>query len=268
VVTAEAHEGDNVQCLVSCGGAAWGQEIVVVDPATCLLCRPGQVGEIWVKGPSNAQGYWDRVGETEATFRAYLADSGAGPYLRTGDLGFLDRGHLYVTGRVKDVVILRGRNHYPQDIESTVGDAHPGLGTHAGAAFSVDIDGEEQLVVLHEIDRAHRHEDWAKVVHHVRRAIVEQHEVEPYAVVLPRQASLPRTTSGKIQRRRCRQLYLDGQLKIVHQWVARTRSRAAPNVRQHAPPSLGVAGQAPISRADVGLFPSVGQPESETEVGG
>jgi acyl-CoA synthetase (AMP-forming)/AMP-acid ligase II len=260
VVASDDGDTQDVQRLVSCGRPAWRQKIAIVDPATSLVRGPGQVGEIWIQGPSNAQGYWGRVGESAATFRAYLADSDEGPYLRTGDLGFLDQGQLYVTGRVKDVVILRGRNHYPQDIESTVGEAHAALVTHGGAAFSIDIDGEERLVVLHEVDRAYRHEDWARVVNRIRRAIVERHEVEPYAVVLPRQASLPRTTSGKIQRRCCRQLYLDGQLKVVHQWVSpANKLRVDPGGHAHAAVSTDLASQGPLGDRQAELFSSLSQ---------
>ena len=151
-------------------------------PVHSAAVRPGRVGEIWIKGPSNAQGYWNRPRETDGTFRARLADTHEGPYLRTGDLGFQDQDNLYVTGRWKEVVILRGRNHYPQDIELTAGQAHPALNSHRGAAFSVDAQGEECLVVVHEVGRSHREEDWASVVHQIRRSIVEHHEIDVHAV--------------------------------------------------------------------------------------
>lgn len=263
VVDANGEKARNVQRLVGCGRAAWGQEIAIVDPATNAVCAPGQVGEIWIKGPSNGQGYWNRPGETSVTFRAFLEDSGCGPYLRTGDLGFIDFGQLYVTGRVKDVVILRGRNHYPQDIESTVSETHPALGSYAGAVFSVDVAGEERLVVLHEVDRGHRNEDWASVVNRIRQTIVEHHEIETHAVVLPRQASLPRTTSGKIQRRRCRQLYLDGQLKVVHQWISRTAHRDTPGNREASGTGRQFGGGSGVCDAPPALFGPVSLP-SET----
>src|SRR6185295_10150913 len=119
----------------------------VADPESRTLCPPGRVGEIWVAGPSIAQGYWNRPQEAAEVFDARLAD-GEGPFLRTGDLGFLDGGELYVTGRLKDLIILRGRNHYPQDIELTAELSHPALQPGSTAAFAIQVEGEERLAVM------------------------------------------------------------------------------------------------------------------------
>ncbi|HSG39484.1 MAG TPA: amino acid adenylation domain-containing protein, partial [Thermoanaerobaculia bacterium] len=155
---------------------------------------------------------WNRPEETERTFGARLPD-GDGPFLRTGDLGFLDGGELFITGRIKDLIILRGRNHYPQDIELTAERSHPALRGVVGAAFSVDAAGEERMVVVHEVDRhAGGLDDVAEAV---RRAVAEEHEALVHEVVLVPQGGVPRTTSGKIQRRGCRELYLAGELHAL-----------------------------------------------------
>jgi acyl-CoA synthetase (AMP-forming)/AMP-acid ligase II len=187
-----------VQRLVGCGQPVPGHQLVIVDPATLRECPDGEVGEILIQGPSVAQGYWNRETETDEVFGAHV-EGRDGRFLRTGDLGFFRDGELYVTGRVKDVIIIRGRNHYPQDIEQSAEEAHPAL--LAGAAFALDdVGGGERLVVVHQIDRQHRGADHHQIIQAIRRAIVEQHELDPYAIVLIRQTSLPITSSGKVQR--------------------------------------------------------------------
>src|SRR5262249_28759517 len=129
--------GEEGRSLVGCGGPS-DQAVVIVDPVSGLRGDPDEVGEIWVSGPSVAQGYWNRQAETEETFHAYLLDTGDGPFLRTGDLGFQQDGELFVTGRLKDLIIIRGRNYYPQDIERTVEECDAALRPGCGAAFSVE----------------------------------------------------------------------------------------------------------------------------------
>ena len=170
-------------------------------------------------GGSVAQGYWNRANDTLADFYACTADDPTIRYMRSGDLGFFSDGHLFITGRVKEVIIVRGRNLYPQDIELTVGRVHPALAAGTGAAFAVEIDGDERLVTVHEVDRQYRNGDFDDLFRSVRRAVVTEHELDPYAIVLIRQASLPRTTSGKIQRNLCRQQYVAGELNVVAKWV-------------------------------------------------
>jgi acyl-CoA synthetase (AMP-forming)/AMP-acid ligase II len=133
--------------------------------------------------------------------------SSAGPFLRTGDLGFVQDGELYVTGRLKDLIVIHGRNHYPQDIESTVQAVHPGLRPEAGAAFEIEKGGQPRLVVVQEVERRCRQLDPAKVVGDIRQAVAEQHELQVHDVQLLEPGSLPRTSSGKIQRHACRQGY-------------------------------------------------------------
>jgi acyl-CoA synthetase (AMP-forming)/AMP-acid ligase II/acyl carrier protein len=213
-----------VQRLVGCGQPIPGHSIVIADAATLEECPDGEVGEILIQGPSVTQGYWDRPKETEEVFGAHV-EGREGRYLRTGDLGFFRDSELYVTGRVKDVIIIRGRNHYPQDIEQSAEEAHPAVLT--GAAFALEDAAGERLVVVHQLDRQHRSGDHQQIIQAIRRAIVEQHELDPYAIVLIRQTSLPITSSGKVQRNLCREQYLADQLRVVHSWINPAASRQA-----------------------------------------
>jgi amino acid adenylation domain-containing protein len=205
--------------LVGCGGAGAGHEICIVDPERFTRCEAGTVGEIWVSGPSVANGYWNREQETAETFEARLADTDEGPFLRTGDLGFLLDGELFITGRRKDLIIIRGRNHYPHDLEATAEKAHPALRACIGAAFSVEAEGEERLVLVHEINPRIQAET-GTVIAAVRQAIAEEHELQVYAVALTHPGEVPRTTSGKIQRFLCRKSFLAGGLRILGEWRA------------------------------------------------
>jgi len=223
----QAHEASSedkdTKILVSIGNSHPDQIVIIVDPETHIACPPDRIGEIWVSGPSVAQGYWHRPEETEQTFHAHLADSGKGPFLRTGDLGFMSNGELFITGRLKDLIIIRGSNHYPQDIEQTVEKSHPLLHAPGGAAFSIDRDGEERLVVVQEVERqalsqpAHLSK-FDEIIAAIRLAIAEEHELQVYAIALIKPSSLPKTSSGKVQRRSTREAYLDGSLAIVHEW--------------------------------------------------
>ncbi len=194
-----------------------GQKVVIVDPETSRRCAEEEVGEIWLRGPSVAGGYWGRPELTESAFRASTAE-GEGPFLRTGDLGFRHRGNLYVAGRLKDLIIIRGRNHYPQDIEVTVEKSHPALRPGCSAAFAVEAGGEERLVVVQEVRREARHADFSEVLDAIRRAVAEEHEVQLLAAVLIRTATLAKTSSGKVRRQACREAYLSGELAVVAAW--------------------------------------------------
>jgi amino acid adenylation domain-containing protein len=201
--------------LVSSGRPAEGLTLVMADPESRTLCPPGQVGEIWVAGPSIAQGYWNRPEQSAEVFGARLADGGReGPFLRTGDLGFVDGGELYVTGRLKDLIILRGRNHYPQDIELTAELAHPALQPGSTAAFAVQVQGEERLAVVVE-RRPRSQEGIAGVAPAVRRAVAEEHEVQVHVVALVPPGTVLKTSSGKVRRGACRDLLLNGRLESV-----------------------------------------------------
>lgn len=193
------------------------QEVVIADPDTLTRNVEQQVGEIWVTSPSVTQGYWKRPEDTASTFGVHLA-SGEGPFLRTGDLGFIKDGELFITGRLKDLIIIRGSNHYPQDIEQTVEKSHAALRANCSAAFSVDIAGEEQLVIVSEVERQYLNTDLAPVVANIRQAIAEQHELQTSVIQLIKTGSLPKTSSGKVQHRGTREAFLDGQLDVVYEW--------------------------------------------------
>lgn len=209
-------QGEAIQTLVGCGRADEGLEIVIADPASWLPCAPGKIGEIWIKGTSVAQGYWEKPEVTEETFNARLADSGDGPFLRTGDLGVFNAQDLYIVGRLKDLIIIRGRNYYPQDIERASEASHPGLRAGNVAAFSVDAEGEERLVIVQEVERtAVRRLDTDAALDAIARAVTAEFEIVPYAVVLARPATILKTSSGKIQRRATRSAFLDGTLTVI-----------------------------------------------------
>ncbi|MEH1940520.1 MAG: amino acid adenylation domain-containing protein [Nostoc sp.] len=207
-------ESEHTQTFVSCGQVVPLQKIAIVNPETLTRCQANEVGEIWVSGPSIGQGYWNRPQETEQTFHAYLKDTHQVPFLRTGDLGFLHNEELFITGRAKDLIIIRGRNLYPQDIELTTERSHSSLRSGSGAAFSVEVGNQEQLVVVQELEfRAKPNVE--EVIAAIRQAVAEEHEVQVHAVILIKPGSLPKTSSGKIQRRATKADFLADQLKIV-----------------------------------------------------
>lgn len=211
--------------LVGSGGNLLDQRIIIADPETKLEMPPGKVGEIWVSGPSVAMGYWNRQEETTYTFRAHLADTDDGPFLRTGDLGFFQDGELFVTGRRKDLIIIRGANHYPQDIEWSAENAHPRLRQDACAAFSLEAEGRERLVVAQEVDRR-KQEDYDPIIAAIRKQVAAEHDVVVEGVVLLPAGSIPKTSSGKIQRQACRQGVIDRSLQVVAQWFSWEDRRA------------------------------------------
>jgi acyl-CoA synthetase (AMP-forming)/AMP-acid ligase II/acyl carrier protein len=198
--------------LVGTGEVLDGQEVAVVDPQTRRVCPADQVGEIWVRGNSVARGYWGHREATHETFGARILPDGTGPFLRTGDLGFLWCKQVFITGRRKDLIIIGGQNHYPQDIELTAQRAHPALGESMGAAFAVEGEAGEALAVVHEINLAHLEAPFAEVAGALNAAISEEHQLTVAHCGLVRFGSLPRTSSGKIRRRRCRDLFVAGEL--------------------------------------------------------
>jgi len=224
---------ENPRALVGCGRSVAGQEIVIVDPDTLTRCPPDQVGEIWVSGPSISVGYWGRPEETERVLQACLADTGEACFLRTGDLGFLRRGELFIAGRLKDLIIIRGANHYPEDIELTVERGHRAVRAGCVAAFSVDVDTEERLVVLSEV-RTSPQLNTDEVIGDIRQRIAEYHDISVHAIALIRPGTILKTSSGKIRRRACRAEFLAGNLDLVEEWRANTptRSRASAERRR------------------------------------
>ncbi len=207
----------NARKLVGCGAVLSGEKVTIVDPESHRVLAGNEIGEIWVQSPSVGVGYYQRKEATERTFNAYT-DQGEGPYLRTGDLGFLYDGQLYVSGRLKDMIIVRGVNRYPQDIEETVERASEVVQAGSVAAFAMDYEGREQLVVVAETVRV-RDIDWDANLQAIRRAVTEEHELPPDAIYLVRNSSVPKTSSGKIQRHACLHAVRDGDLKIIAKWV-------------------------------------------------
>lgn len=205
------------QILVGSGRNLPDQQIAIVDPTSLKLCAADEIGEIWVKGPSVAKGYWKRPEESEQTFNARIADTSDGPYLRTGDLGFLKDAHVFVTGRAKDLLIIRGQNHYPQDIELTVERCDAVLHPGCGAAFSVDVQGEERLVIVQEVAKG-AESDLDSTIARIRQGVAENHELAPYAILLIKPGSIFKTSSGKIQRRACKAAFLEKSLSVVKEW--------------------------------------------------
>lgn len=202
--------------LVGNGEAPPDHTIIIADPQKHTSCDNDMIGEIWIAGPSVAQGYWHRPEESEESFQARCADTGRTPFLRTGDLGFFHDKQLYVTGRLKDLIIIRGLNHYPQDIERTVEKSHEALRAGCGAAFAVEVGDEERLVVVQEIERRFiRTLDAEAVIAAIRQHVTREHGLQAYAVVLLKTAGLPKTTSGKVKRRLCREHYIQGNLDVL-----------------------------------------------------
>ena len=217
--------GAGCRALVGCGRNLPDQNIVIVDPGSLRACPADEVGEVWVKGPSVAKGYWQRSRESAETFDARIAGESEGPFLRTGDLGFLADGELFVTGRLKDLLIIRGQNHYPQDIELTVERCDSALHPGCGAAFSIDVNGAERLVVVHEAAQR-KDGNTDEVIQRIRSSISENHEISAHAIVLIRTGTIPKTSSGKIQRRACKDAFLGGKLHVLVEWRAGEHAEA------------------------------------------
>jgi acyl-CoA synthetase (AMP-forming)/AMP-acid ligase II len=206
---------DDRQVLVGCGRSLVGERVAIVDAQTRRQCDHDQIGELWVSGPNVAQGYWRNAEATTSGFRGRIEGEGDASWLRTGDLGFLDHsGELFVTGRIKDIIIIRGINHYPQDIEHTVQNSHPALRRHGGAAFATSDGGaDEKLVVVQEVERTYRRgialDD---VLGCIREAVATEHAIAVDEIALIRPGAIPKTTSGKIQRSLARELWRQGGL--------------------------------------------------------
>ncbi|MEO7359695.1 MAG: aminotransferase class I/II-fold pyridoxal phosphate-dependent enzyme, partial [Gemmatimonadaceae bacterium] len=211
---------DGAVSLVASGKPALEQQVVIVDPDTCVACDTGAVGEIWLSGGSVASGYWNQREATAATFHATLPGSSQ-TYLRTGDLGVMVNGELVVTGRIKDLVILDGRNYYPHDVEVVAERCHANLRPGYTAAFSVTDTWRERLVLVAEVARSHKPTDENTIFQSLRSELANAIGIVPEEIVLIAAHTIPRTSSGKIQRRACRQAYLDGSLEVVGRWRAR-----------------------------------------------
>ena len=204
--------------LVSSGGAVDGQKVRIVDPETCVAKASG-IGEVWIMGPSVAGGYWHNKTASSTAFAGTIAGEEGDVYMRSGDLGFLHDGELFVTGRIKDIIIIGGKNYYPQDIEVTVQDSADGLRKGCGAAFSVDAAGGEQLVIVQEFNDKFKTNP-GQAIDLIRKIVTAFYSIKVTTVVLIKPRSIPKTSSGKIQRKACRELFLTNKLSVIEQWSA------------------------------------------------
>ena len=202
-------------------GHVWMEtHIEIVNPITLEKSNDDEVGEIWISGPTVAAGYWNKPEETKRTFKASLSNYPGKEFLRTGDLGFFNDGELYITGRLKDLIIIRGVNHYPNDIEFTIQSNIAELKQNSGAAFSINENGVEVPVIVQELERtAMRNTNFDGVIDKIRELVADEHELDLHAIVLIRPGSIPITSSGKIQRRQTKYNYLKSDLSVVAQWV-------------------------------------------------
>jgi acyl-CoA synthetase (AMP-forming)/AMP-acid ligase II len=214
---APAASADDAHRVVGCGRNLIGQRIAIVDPESRRRLAADQIGEVWVGGPHICKGYWRNPEATTSTFQARIEGEDE-PWLRTGDLGFMDEaGELFITGRIKDLIIVRGINYYPQDIENTVYDSHPALRRNCGAAFSVlTEENQEKVVLVQEVERTHRRDiEIEEIVACIREAVANEHEIALDSIVLIRPGSIPKTTSGKIQRSAARRMWLQNSFDTV-----------------------------------------------------
>ena len=218
IVKRSAADAATGRILTGNGCAAPGVRLRIVDPVTRETCPEGAAGEIWVNGDSISEGYWNKPELSEEMFRAHTA-SGEGPFLRTGDTGFLSGGQLFIAGRIKDLIILGGKNHFPEDLEVLVRECHPSFTGMPGAAFPVDIAGQESLVIAQEVVRQTMRPgfDTEELFRNVHRALFTNN-VRAEVIVLLRTGTLPRTSSGKVQRHACRSRFLSHELEVWAEW--------------------------------------------------
>lgn len=225
---------------VSIGPAVEGCVIRIVDPKSRKVLPEAEEGEIWVSFPGSiSTGYWENEEATQETFYNYLPGEEDVRYMRTGDLGFLLNEELYITGRSKDMIIIRGRNYYPHDIEFEVAGAHPALQLNSGAAFSVEVEGREQLAIVQEVKRAEwRNADPDAVIEAIRRTLAEAFEIMPSRIALIFPMSLPKTSSGKVQRQRTKALLLNDELRMMKDWSFQSEAKVEAPVLSSVAPEL------------------------------
>jgi len=192
---------------------------LIVDSERFTASGEDTIGEIWTKSGSVCQGYWNQADNSEETFNARIKGSEEGPFMKTGDLGFMHNGQLYIAGRIKDMIIIRGMNHFPRDIENTVEHSHPALQANACAAFSSEIDNHEKLIIIQEVKRtAIRTLDGEEVIEAIRSAISAEHEIPVFAIELISPGRIYKTTSGKIQHKKCKSMWMEEAFKSVYSW--------------------------------------------------
>lgn len=217
--------------LVGCGRPLPDQSLAIVDPLALSRVAPGAIGEIWVAGPSVSAGYWERPDDYLAYFAGDLGD-GLGPYLRTGDLGFALDGDLFITGRLRDLLVVRGKNYYPQDLEHTAEASHPAIRPGCSACFLQDEASE--LVIVSELLRA-MPTKVADIAAAIRAAVTRDHGLNPARIVLVGWGTVMKTPSGKVQRQQTRAAYADGQLAIMHESIVAAEPPRVSNTSGAAP---------------------------------
>jgi acyl-CoA synthetase (AMP-forming)/AMP-acid ligase II len=217
VVRTTGDESERSRVLVGCGRPLGDQKVAIVNPATSLPCGADEIGEVWVTGGSVTRGYWERRDEGEQTYFARLRNGDPTPYLRTGDLGFLADGELFLCGRRKDVIIKAGSNYFAEDVERVAEGGHPSLRALGGAAFSVEVADTERLVIVHELNYGVRplHDE---IFDGIQGAMLEAFGIKADAIVLIKPGSLPKTTSRKTCRQQARVLFLQQELQTVATW--------------------------------------------------
>jgi hypothetical protein len=254
--------------IVACGKPFESVGVSIVNPDTSLPAGPGEIGEVWVEGPNVALGYWRREEQTAETFRARLADGSGREMLRTGDLGYMKDGHLYITGRIKDLIIIRGKNYYPQDIELTVERSHPRVRPGAVIAFAIEHAGVERLVIVAEVDPRElsagedRQKELGLIVSAIRIAVNAEHALQVHSVALIKPRTIDKTSSGKLARRGCRSRYLTRTLDIELLWTLSDLSVDAAPVS--APPPSG--DDARSSRGPLALAMMRGAPVERLQI--
>lgn len=217
--------------VVSCGMIRDGHRLLIVDPVSKEPCVDGEHGEIWLQGESIADGYWGKEEPVTEEFQQYTAQ-GEGPFFRTGDLGFVEHGELYIVGRIKTMIILRGENYFPHDIEDVVRTSHPDLENDRSTAFSVQEDGEERLILLQEIPRNRvKNLSFPDLLQAIKKNIAEVFQFQPHAVLFVKRGAVPLTTSGKVQYFQCRENYLANNFETFHQWKATEPARQKETIK-------------------------------------
>lgn len=201
------------KAIASCGYPVGQTKLAIVNPETSIRVSDNQVGEIWIKSDSVAPGYFNQPEATQKIFQAHLLDTGEGSFLRTGDLGFIHHQELFITGRLKETMIIRGRNYYPQDIEITVSQSHDRLNSCRGAVFTIAIKTDHKLIVIQEVPKKQISKlILEEIIRDVRQAVVQQHNLQIHQILLVKNGTIPLTSSGKIQRNLCQKMFLDNQL--------------------------------------------------------
>jgi acyl-CoA synthetase (AMP-forming)/AMP-acid ligase II/acyl carrier protein len=219
-IATEAKENEKSISYTSCGITWNNTDVIIVDPKTRINLQENEIGEIWVKNDSICIGYWKNANETDYTFNALTLKNNEGPYLRTGDLGFIHIKNLFITGRLKDLIIIRGSNYYPNDIENIVDKCHPALQLNSCAAFTNNINDNSKLIVVQEIKRVFiRNHNDNEIFQKIISDVSEDLEISIDVIILIDPMSLPKTSSGKIKRLEAKQLYLDNNLKVISSWV-------------------------------------------------